>query len=79
MRLETINGVLHAKAETTKDIKILLKLDKEEVDGNVIKFNRKSECPICGLKVRGNKGLAVHQREKHNQEFISNGKHAIRF
>lgn len=41
------------------------------------KPSKRIECRLCGKSVRGRKGMALHQRLRHADAFLANGKHAV--
>lgn len=59
MRIETINGVLTAKAESVPDIETLLKLESNKAPVAMLKCNK------CGLPCRGRIGLGIHMSTAH--------------
>lgn len=68
MKVETVNGVLTAKAETKEDIQTLLSYDEvKSTSRKPRKYKRQvlKQCPHCPNSFRGNVGLGIHMRKIH--------------
>lgn len=79
MKITYNHGLLQATPETLEEIELLLGFSKPEKTPRNGKGKRHHlrPCKLCGQSFRGKKGLCVHQRYIHPDEFISNEKHAI--
>lgn len=70
MKIETVDGILHAVAENLEEIQMLLSLNGKGTPVNVIRkqishyvpLRERKPCPICGKRI---KHVNTHIRRNH--------------